>query len=216
MSTPPVGSPEATHAHPERGYEPITSNGARVRSDVVDVYVFSRSTGTTARNDPHADGGDAWPERGRPDAEVRFLHLLRAGAPLDKTWQPVMGHANAGETSVVCAWREMDEELGLRRDDPMILGMWALEQVHPFYIAAIDTVVMSPRFCCEVRSGWAPTLNHEHTAHRWVREQDVDASFMWPGQKACCREIIREIVRDASLSREGLRIDHRTRSTRPG
>jgi 8-oxo-dGTP pyrophosphatase MutT (NUDIX family) len=203
-----------THSTPitnaDRGYEPITSNGAKIRADVVDVYVFTRTAPAQRRNDPRADAGDAWPSSGNGRAEVQFLQLLRSGAPLDNTWQPVMGHANIGETSVACAWREMHEELGLSRGDPAILGVWALEQVHPFYIASIDTIVMSPRFCCEVRPDWSPTLNEEHTAHRWVREQDVDASFMWPGQKAVCREIIREIVQDVSLSREGLRIDHHT------
>lgn len=206
MSTSPTPT---SSSHLDRGYEPITGNGARIRADVVDVYLFTRVPSATRGSDPHPDANDAWPTRGTPGAEVHFLQLLRSGAPLDKTWQPVMGHANAGETSVACAWREMHEELGLTRGDPAILGMWALEQVHPFYIASIDTVVMSPRFCCEMRPGWTPTLNEEHTSHRWVREQDVDASFMWPGQKAVCREIIREIVRDVSLSREGLRIDHR-------
>ncbi len=210
MSTSPIPPTPTSSSLAARGYEPITSNGAKIRADVVDVYLFTRTARSQRRNDPHADAGDAWPSRSDGRTEVQFLQLLRSGAPLDKTWQPVMGHAITGETSVDCAWREMHEELGLNRGDPAILGMWALEQVHPFYIASIDTVVLSPRFCCEVRSGWVPTLNEEHTAHRWVREQDVDASFMWPGQKAVCREIIREIVRDVSLSREGLRIDHRT------
>src|SRR6185369_6873680 len=189
------------------GYEPPTSNGARVRSDVVDVYIFRIAPPSARRADPHVDAGDAWPCASATNT-VEFLQLLRAGAPLDKTWQPVMGHVHAGERSVEGAWRELDEELGLRRGDPALLGMWALEQVHPFYIAAIDSVVMSPRFCCQVRPDWSPTLNDEHTDHRWVRESEVDASFMWPGQKACCREIMREIVRDSSLSREGLRLSH--------
>ena len=174
MSTPPppLRSADASHqhVHADRGYEPITSNGAKIRADVVDVYVFARAPRTEVRNDPHADAGDAWPGRGGGGTEIQFLQLLRAGAPLDKTWQPVMGHANAGETSVACAWREMDEELGLKLGDPAILGMWALEQVYPFYIAAIDTVVISPRFCCEVRPSCEATtrlvaiVNHRETS----------------------------------------------------
>jgi dATP pyrophosphohydrolase len=165
---------------------------------VVDVYVFTR-TPADARTTRSVDGSTEPPD-------IRFLQLLRCGAPLDNTWQPVMGHVHAGETSVRCALREMHEELGLAPDDPDLLGLWALEQVHPFYIAAIDTIVLSPRFCAEVRPGWSPTLNHEHTAHRWVRGADIDRDFMWPGQKACCREILREIVADDSLGRDRLRI----------
>jgi dATP pyrophosphohydrolase len=164
------------------GYQPHTSHGAKIRADVIDVYVFRLAAG------------------------IEFLQLLRSGAPLENTWHPVMGHVHAGETSVACARREMQEELGLAPRDRAIVGMWALEQVHPFYIASIDTVVMSPRFACEVRPEWTPRLNDEHTAHRWVRESDIDAMFMWPGQKACCREILREIVANESLSREGLRV----------
>lgn len=190
------------------GYQPLTPNGAKIRADVIDVYVFTR----VGAGDPRArTRGPARPYEDAPEWKpdrpvVCFLQLLRAGAPLENTWHPVMGHVHTGETSAACARREMEEELDLGAADPAILGLWALEQVHPFYIAAIDTVVMSPRFACEVRPEWSPRLNEEHTAFRWVTEREVDAMFMWPGQKACCREILREIVADASLSREGLRV----------
>lgn len=196
------------------GYQPHTAHGPKIRADVVDVYVFTRvgpddprerSRPRDSRGTPRAyEGDEAWPRIAGP--AVYFLQLLRAGPPLDGTWHPVMGHVHAGETAVDCALREMDEELGLRRSDAACRGLWALEQVHPFYIAAIDTVVMSPRFCAEVAPTWQPTLNAEHSAHRWVRADDVDAMFMWPGQKRCCREILREIIADASLSRETLRV----------
>jgi hypothetical protein len=66
---------------------------------------------------------------------------------------------------------------------------------------------MSPRFCIEVSPEWSPKLNAEHEQFRWVREDEVGAMFMWPGQKAACREILREIVRNESLSREWIRIN---------
>jgi 8-oxo-dGTP pyrophosphatase MutT (NUDIX family) len=192
------------------GYQPITAHGAKIRADVVDVYVFTRvppgDPMERARTRPHLDTDSADDGASRPAPIVYFLQLFRSGPPLDQTWQPVMGHVHAGETSVQCALREMHEELRLTPRDPAFLGFWALEQVHPFYIAAIDTVVMSPRFCAEVRHGWTPTLNEEHTSHRWVRHSDIDTHFMWPGQKSCGREIVREIVPDGSLSRDRLRI----------
>lgn len=199
------------------GYQQHTTNGAKVRADVVDVYAFTRveRNGRDPRERAAAKSSTArpyeseaeWP-RGTPvkehDSVVYFLQVLRSGPPLEKTWHPVMGHVEAGETSVQCAVREMREELGL--EVHQAIGIYALEQVHPFYIAHIDTIVMSPRFCVEVPPTWSPALNDEHAAFRWVRESDIDALFMWPGQKSVCREILREIVRDESLSRAWLRV----------
>lgn len=209
------------------GYQSHTGHGARIRADVVDVYVFTRveKNGNDPRERAAAKASTArgyeseaeWPReatkarshgatKGQDGDVVHFLQALRSGPPLENTWHPVMGHVEAGETSAACAVREMREELGLSPQTTAWRGMWALEQVHPFYIAAIDTVVVSPRFCVEVGPVWTPVLNDEHAEFRWVRETDVDAMFMWPGQKATCREILREVVRDASLSREWLRV----------
>jgi dATP pyrophosphohydrolase len=117
-----------------------------------------------------------------------------------------MGHVEAGETAVACALRELEEELGLRRDDPALLGVWALEQVHPYYVAVIDCVVLSPRFAAEVRPGWEPRINDEHSAFRWVPADRVGETFMWPGQLAACREIAGDLLRTGSLSAPVLRV----------
>lgn len=145
---------------------------ARVRTDVVDVFVA----------------------RVHHDA-IEFLQLRRVEEPLRGTWQPIMGHTHdtstpsqpAGETSLDAAIRELKEEVGLAAADA--LAMWALEQVHPYYIARSDCVMLSPRFAVLVPHDWTPVLNEEHDAFRWVRESDVAAEFVWPGQRACCVEI---------------------------
>lgn len=139
-----------------------------VRTDIVDAYVFRR------------------------DAQglVEFLQLRRVGPSLAGTWQPVMGHVEAGETAVECVWREVQEELGLVRTGGAVLGAWALEQVHPFYLASKDCVVMSPRFAVEVGQGFEPVLNEEHDAHRWVPAANADSAFMWPGQRAAIAELL--------------------------
>lgn len=168
------------------GYRERPVGGPRLRSDIVDVYLFR------AR-----DGGPG---------SAEFLQLFRAGDPLGDTWQPVMGHVEPMETAVQCAVRELSEEVGLRPDDPAILGFWALEQAHPYYVVAIDAIVLSPRFACRVREGWAPILNGEHTAHRWVKLADVERMFMWPGQKRACEEIAAELLRPGSLAEERLRV----------
>ena len=184
---------------PERtpdGYrrEPLVGSGPRVRADVVDVYVFRRT----------------------PGAGIEFLQLLRAKDPLGRTWQPIMGHVEPGETAVATALRELREEVGLEPTASVVGGFWALEQVWPFFIAAIDCVVLSPRFAAEVTAGWEPTLNTEHAAHRWVAvsadpdhpddRAALERHFMWSGQRQAILEILREIVRPDSQSRERLRI----------
>jgi ADP-ribose pyrophosphatase YjhB (NUDIX family) len=183
------------------GYILQPGGGPLIRSDIVDVYIFRR-----AAERPEDLGGVGRLEAPPPveRAGVEFLQLLRAGEPLGGTWQPVMAHVEHGETATQCAIREMREEVGL--EESGVLGLWALEQVYPYFVAAIDAIVLSPRFAAEAPRGWEPRLNSEHTAARWVHERDVAATFMWPGQVACCREIVEFIVPEGSLARERLRI----------
>ena len=160
--------------------------GPTLRTDVVDVYVFRRI-----------------------EHRVEFLQMRRVGEPLGGTWQPIMGHVHEGETATAAALRELKEEAGLaceRGSDPACLGVWALDQVHPYFIARLDTIMLSPRFACEVASAWDPTMNHEHDAGRWVDTSDVPWAFMWPGQLGAIDEILRAIVPEDSLSREHLRV----------
>lgn len=148
------------------GYRPNAAGGPRLRADIVDVYIFRRKRGA-----------------------LEFLQLLRASEPLIHTWHPVMGHVEKGETAVACAIRELGEEVGLHTDRTELLGLWALEQVHPYYVAEIDQIVLSPRFAAEVKPRWEPRLNDEHAKARWVKRSEVAKKFMWPGQVAACREI---------------------------
>lgn len=184
------------------GYRVEPGGGPRVRSDIVDVYVFRRSHGVTESRSHEVAPIEAPAPFEKP--KVEFLQLLRVGDPLGGTWQPVMGHVERGETAVACAVREMREEVGLEVGGA--LGLWALEQVYPYFVAAIDAIVLSPRFAAEAPRGWEPRLNGEHSAARWVHERDVAARFMWPGQVACCREIVEFIVPEGSLARERLRV----------
>lgn len=168
----------------QRGYRPPPEpgRGPRVRTDVINVYIVRRNA-----------------------ADLELLQIKRARDPLKDSWQPVMGHIEPGETAPRAAAREMNEEVGLSPADPRVLGFYALEQVHPFYIAAIDSVVMSPRFVAEVDRGWEPTLNAEHTAARWVQSAHAERAFMWPGQLAAIREIT-ALLTPGSPARDALRI----------
>jgi dATP pyrophosphohydrolase len=162
-----------------------------IRTDIIDVYFFRRVPAQPLSPD---------------EPYVEVLQLYRAEEPLASTWQPVMGHVEAGETAAACAWRELHEEVGLDRRDPALVGLWALEQVHPYFMADLDAVVMSPRFAAEVHASWQPRLNGEHSAARWIASYQAHRYFMWPGQVAAVREITQWLLKPGSLVVEATRI----------
>jgi len=178
-----------------------------VRADIIDAYIFRRAGSEPSRAREDADTAS---QPGARDAHssdtpaIELLQLRRARAPLTHTWQPVMGHVEPGETAVRCLWRELAEETGLAPAD--VLGAWALEQVHPFYLPELDAVMLSPRFAVEVAGDWTPRLNHEHDASRWVPAAEAESRFMWPGQQAAIEELIGLLSSDASERREHTRI----------
>ena len=167
--------------------------GPELRTDIVDVYVFRRST-----------------KGGAPAHGVQFLQLRRVGGALDKTWQPVMGHIQPNETATRAALRELHEETRYARGHGLI-GFWQLETVNTYFLAAKDVVMLSPCFAAEVEPGVVPCLNREHDAARWVPRDRVDQAFLWPGQRAALQEVVRDILanpRDAAPSvADRLRID---------
>ena len=166
------------------GYRRSPGPGPAIRSDIVDVYVFRRC-----------------------EAGIEFLQLRRARPPMAGDWHPIMGHIEAGETAAACARRELAEEVGLTVGDPALAGFWQLEQVHPYFLAEIDAIVLSARFAAEVRRGWTPRLNDENEGERWVGEGAARDMFVWPGQKAAAAEIVAEIARPGSLAGARLRLD---------
>ncbi len=193
---PSIGTAPRSDRRPD-GYRTSPTGGPRVRADVVDLYVFRSAVAGTG------SGGGA--------GGIELLQLLRAKAPMDETWQPVMGHVEPGERAWETAVREAHEEIGLDLAAPPCLGFWALEQVYPYYLPTLDCIVMSPRFVAEVDSGWSPTLNDEHTDHRWIAApkhagRPAQDHFMWPGQKRAVQELLSEIATAGSAAREHLRI----------
>lgn len=193
-------SPPPDPARGSDGYRRQAGPGPRVRSDVIEVHIARRRDGTA---------------RGGPEALSRggheLLQIRRARAPLAGTWQPVMGHIEAGgvdgagETATAAALREAREEVGLVAPGTAVIDAWALEQVHPFFIAAIDCIVLTPRFLIEVAGEWSPVLNAEHDAFRWVALTEADGAFLWPGQRAALREIER-LLSPAAPERDALRL----------
>ena len=164
---------------------------SKTRTDLIQVFVFRRPT------QGNAPGG-------KPGS-CELLQLRRAKDPMRGSWQPVMGHADPGETAIDAAIRELREETGLGPDQASgWLGLWQLDGVHPFFIARADTIYLCPVFAAEAPGGWEPTLDDEHDAHRWVGSDALER-FLWAGQRASVRELIDEIVLNAPAA-EFLRI----------
>ena len=65
--------------------------------------------------------------------------------------------------------------------------------------------IHSPRNCLP-GAGWEPVLNNENSAFRWVVPAEVESWFMWPGQRACVAEIMRDII-GRSIAEPFLRIE---------
>ncbi|MEQ8318224.1 MAG: NUDIX domain-containing protein [Phycisphaerales bacterium] len=153
-----------------------------------------------------ADLVDAYVLRERESVE--FLQLRRVAQPMAGTWQPVMGHVEAHETAVTTVVRELAEEVGLRPGDDAWLSFWQLEEVHPYFVAALDAVVLSPRFAVLVESAWEPDISNEdaHDAHRWVPASRVEHEFLWPGQWRACAEAERLIATRGSGLERALRL----------
>lgn len=157
--------------------------GPDVRTDLVDVYLFRRPAGG-------------------PTPLIELLQLRRAREPLAGHWMPVMGHAERGEPATDTARREAHEETGLDIDDET-LGFWCLEQVNPYYLPELDAVFMTPRFVAEVRPGWEPVLNEEHSGVRWLRcsvapieeeRRGLLARWLWPGQREAVGELLEHLA----------------------
>lgn len=163
--------------------------GPAIRTDIVDVYVFRRRA-----QEPVGTSG------------VEFLQLRRVEEPAAGTWQPVMGHIEAGETPTQAAVREAGEETGLRPGAPGWVGLWVLQGVRPYYLASANAVMMAVCFALEVDEEFEPHAGREHNDHRWVWSSETERAFMWLSQRAACEEIVSEFVPAGSAVRDLLRV----------
>lgn len=136
--------------------------GPRVRTDIVEVFVV----------------------RG-----AELLLLRRAQAPMLGTWQPVLGHAEVGETAVETARRELCEETGLASGAGLD-SLVALERVCPYFLPDDDAVVLSPRFVARAACDWEPRLCDEHDAARWTPGSEAATSLCWPSQRETWQEVL--------------------------
>jgi len=148
--------------------------GPPLRTDIVEVFVFRRPA-------PRA---------------LEFLQMRRLREPMAGTWQPVMGHVEAGERAPAAARRELREETGFAAG--MLRGFWQLEAVNTYYLASRDELVMSPGFAAEVAPGAAPVLDEAHDACRWIQREAVDRHFLWTGQRRQVAHLVSDLLETGS------------------
>ena len=159
----------------------MTDRGPTLRTDVAELYI--------AQVDPSG---------------VRMLQLRRANAPMLGTWQPVMGHAEPGETALATVVREALEETALMLDASATL--FALEQAPPYFLAERNEIMIAPRFLAIVDAGFAPTLNEEHTDARWIDPSSA-AAWFWPSQRVAAAEALEICLDPGTPTAQALRVE---------
>ncbi len=144
----------------------------RLASDGIAVYVYRRAS--------------AGPE---------FLQIKRSASTgeYQESWQIVYGGIEEGETAVAAAIRELREETGLF---PRV--MFQVEYMEMFYFQHKDYVTVMPVFGVEVGAEDPITLNHEHTAWRWVPLAEVAGQFMWRSQREAIGVIVETLAKPGS------------------
>jgi dATP pyrophosphohydrolase len=119
-----------------------------------------------------------------------LLQLRRAAADfMGGAWSTVRGRIEQGETAWAAALRELREEAGLNPRE-----FYQLDTVDIFYLHRDDTLWHCPGFCAVVDRQAPVVLNAEHDAFRWVDRSNIDAEFLWPGERSQLDELCREIL----------------------
>lgn len=116
----------------------------------------------------------------REEGVPRYLLLKRSNNDriYPGIWQLVTGTMKQGERAADAAVRELAEESGLRPG-----RLWVAPHVTAFYVAADDTVQMSPLFAAEVSNSDHLRLSVEHQAFGWYPYEEARAMLVWPGQR---------------------------------
>ncbi|MCL2648614.1 MAG: NUDIX domain-containing protein [Phycisphaerales bacterium] len=113
-------------------------------------------------------------------SKYEFLQIRRSSKARSHhhTWQNVSGNIEPREIALQAALRELKEETNLTP-----IRMFQVECLEIFYCNVSDSLFLMPVFGVEVAPNAKIILNHEHTAHRWIPESQIDSAFMWRTQK---------------------------------
>ena len=107
-----------------------------------------------------------------------LLHRSKDEKIYPRIWQLISGSIEDGEKAYEAAFRELQEETGLRP-----LRFWVVPFANTFYDPDHDAVNVSPMFAAQVDEMSNPTLSREHEESGWFPVDEALAMLVWPGQR---------------------------------
>ena len=109
----------------------------------------------------------------------RFLLMRRAR---DGFWNVVAGQVEDGESFLEGAIRELREEAQLEASliDLDLRHVYEVEPRFRSLYAPGQYTVTVAAYGAEAPAGWEPTLDHEHSEHRWCRFDEAVTLLHWP------------------------------------
>jgi 8-oxo-dGTP pyrophosphatase MutT (NUDIX family) len=134
------------------------------------------------------------------NAEPQWWHLVlrRADgeAVYPRLWQAITGTIEHGETAVEAAFREIEEETGVRASK-----LWVLPFVGSYFDPRRNVVVVVPCFGAVVVAPESSVLepdfvrlSDEHSAYQWLSIADAEALLPMPSHKQAARIFHNEIL----------------------
>ena len=124
---------------------------------------------------------DVYPVR-RVHGQLQVLALRRSsGTRCTGAWEAVHGHIEAGESPVMAARRELEEETGLVPE-----RWYNLSRVECFYQHRHDEVAMVPVFVAWIGDRARETVGPEHDRSEWLSFEEAGRRFAWPRE---CRAL---------------------------
>ncbi len=116
--------------------------------------------------------------------------LLKRAESLVGEWCQIAGGIEEGETAWQAAIRELGEETGLTPQ-----ALYSADICEQFYSAARDAITTAPVFAAFVDADAVVTLNHEHSAYRWMCFAEARERVTFGGQRRVLDWVEQEFVR---------------------
>lgn len=125
---------------------------------------------------------------GRGEA-AQVLVLQRAKNTSRGLWSLIMGRLERGETAAQAVRREIREETGIDA-----AALYTSGCADTFFNPGANAIEITPIFVAPFAAPPAVTLDHEHTAYRWVGFAEAIDLIAYPGQRLALPEIKRDFA----------------------